>query len=105
MKFDWHKRQSATRSMPLEGVKLTTAEQRQADTLSKALAGVADETLLILRAALATESLRLDAAQEWTDPGSDTDTQRQADLERTLIAWQGVYLAYIRSDARAEAKA
>jgi len=103
MKFDWSKRERyATRSAPLEGATFSPAEKREADALSKALAGLADETLLTLRAALGSEILRLDAASEWTDPGTETDTQRQADLERTIIVWQAVNWAYIRSDARLE---
>lgn len=100
MKIDPFKHR--TRSMPLTGIRLTAAEKKLADALSWKLAGIPDDLLVVMRAALADQILHLDDVFEWTEDGSEPAQVRREQQERTVLMWQAVDWAYIRSDARAE---
>ncbi len=84
-------------SNPLEGVRLTAAEARQVADLARALAAsdVPDDDIRTMRTALARHALYLEEAGIWTEAGTRTDAERQAEHERTLILCEAARTAPI----------
>jgi hypothetical protein len=85
-----------THSNPFVGVTLSAAEKREANDVARTLTGVPFDALYIMRKALAVESVRLEAAAEWT--GTDNELVRRAEHERCLSTWYAVDLACHRTN-------
>jgi len=80
-----------TTSNPLNGVKFNAKDEAKIAELALAFSNLPDETISVVRSALARQIVEYDVLGEWTE--GEAEVVRVSRQEESFLAYQATYIA------------